>query len=268
MPQTTPTHLPNRKPSPVTVYDMAATDWVSSGPSGIWQQNIRNDPSAGRWFGGVRFEPLSRSGIHRHLGPAASFMLSGSLVDHATRMQGGQAVINLTGAVHDVICYDASLVVARVDGAVLYPSPENGVLGELGLGAAEAGEKYDTTVGEPADLLIDVETMPETRGPVPGVTRRMLFDYVGEVHYARYSHLVLAPGTQVPAHRTTGMTDLFVLAGEIRAGDIAAGSGCYVVIDADTELTLATSYGARLLAWADGPVHWLDGVKRADLYGH
>jgi len=258
---------PNRAPR-VAVYDMAAMPWIASGPSGIWQQNIRSDPAAGRWFGGVRFEPLSRSGVHRHLGPAASYMLSGSLVDHVTRMAGGQALINLTGAVHDVICYDAALVVARVDGPVLYPRHQDGVLADLGLEAGKAGETIDTTVGQPADLLIDVEGLTEAPGPVPGVTRRTLFDYAGEAWRARYTQLVLAPGTEVPAHVTTGMTDLFVLAGELRAGEAAAGSGCYVVIDADTELTLSSRYGARLLAWADGPARWLDGAERGDLYGY
>jgi hypothetical protein len=95
----------------------------------------------------------------------------------------------------------------------------------------------------------------------------MLFDYAGEPWRARYSQLVLAPGTQVPAHVTSAMTDLFVLSGEIRAGDEAAGSGCYVTIDADTELTLSSRYGARVLAWADGPARWLDGTARGDLYG-
>ena len=77
----------------------------------------------------------------------------------------------------------------------------------------------------------------------------------------------MAPGTQVPALLTTAMTDLFVLSGEIRVGETAAGSGCYVVIDAETELTLSSRYGARLLVWADGPVRWVDGVARSDLYG-
>src|SRR5580658_2889035 len=129
---------------------MAATAWVAAGPAGVSQQNIRSDPAAGRWFGGVRFAPLARSGVHRHLGPAASYMLSGSLVDHVTRMSGGQAVINLTGAVHDVICYDASLFVARVDGPILYPRHEAGVLNELGLAADRAGETIDATIGEPS----------------------------------------------------------------------------------------------------------------------
>jgi hypothetical protein len=260
MPQT-------NQPPRVAIHDMTASPWVESGPTGISQQNIRSDPAAGRWFGGVRFDPLSRSGVHRHLGPAASFMLSGSLTDHVTRICGGQALINLTGAVHDVICYDAALVVARVDGPVLYPSNEDGVLKELGLAAGEAGETVDTTLGQPSDVLIDVDAQTAVPGPVPGITRRALFDYAGQAHRARYCQLVLAPGTRVPAHVATGMTDFFVLSGEIHAGDAAAGSGCYVTIDAETELALSSRYGACLLAWADGPVRWLDGVERGDLYG-
>jgi hypothetical protein len=262
-----PSYLPNMAPA-VVVHDMTATEWVPSGPAGVWQQNIRSNPAAGRWFGGVRFEPLSRSGVHRHLGPTASYMLSGSLMDHVTRMTGGQAVMNFTGAVHDVICYDASLFVARVDGPILYPRAEDGVLGELGIDAGKAGEAIDTTVGQPSDLVVDVEATAETPGSVSGVTRRMLFDYAGEAWRARYSQLVLAPGTKVPAHVTTATTDLFVLSGEVRVGDAAAGSGCYVTIEAETELSLSSRYGARLLVWADGPVRWLDGIRRSDLYGY
>jgi quercetin dioxygenase-like cupin family protein len=252
--------------SGIAVHDMSATQWSPSGPSGIWQQNIRSDRSAGRWFGGVRFEPLSRSGIHRHLGPAASFMLSGSLVDHATRMAGGQAVINLTGAVHDVICYNAALVVARVDGPILYPRNTDGVLDELGAAASEAGERIEETIGQPADILVDADALTAIPGPVPGITRRMLYDYAGQPHRARFMQLALAPGTRIPSHTATGMVDFFMLAGEISLGGVAAGSGCYVTINADTEVMLTSRYGARL-TWADGPASWHDGVERGDLYG-
>jgi hypothetical protein len=251
----------------IAVYDMTATEWVPSGPPGVEQQNIRNDIAAGRWFGGVRFAPLARSGVHRHLGPVGSYMLSGSLVDHVTRMTGGQAVMNLTGAVHDVICYDASMFIARVDGPILYPRDKAGVLNELGLEADNAGESVDATVGAPSDICIDVEALTELPGPVPGVTRRMLYDYAGQPHQARYSQLLLAPGAAAPAHATTALTDLFVLSGEIRVGDEAAGSGCYITMDAETEMTITSRYGARVLAWADGPVRWLDGAARGDLYG-
>jgi len=258
--------LPNRPG--VAVHNMTETEWVPSGPPGVWQQNIRNDVTAGRWFGGVRFEPLARSGVHRHLGPAASYLLSGSMMDHVTRMTGGQAVMNYTGAVHDVICYDAAMFIARVDGPILYPRAADGVLSDLGVAAGEAGVKIDATIGAPSDLVVDVEAAPEVRGPAPGITRRMLFDYAGEAWRARYCQLLLAPETEVPAHVTTAATDLFVLAGEVKVGGEAAGSGCYVTIDADTELEVSSRYGARLLAWADGPVRWLDGAERADLYGY
>lgn len=259
--------MPRTNRPRIAVHNMTATEWVPSGPPGIEQQNIRNDPGAGRWFGGVRFAPLARSGVHRHLGPVGSYMLSGSLIDHVARMTGGQAVINLTGAVHDVICYDASMFISRVDGPILYPRDKTGVLNELGREADNAGESIDATVGDPADICLDIENLPELPGPVPGVTRRMLFDYTDQPWRARYTQLILAPGTQVPAHVTTAMTDFFVMAGEIRAGEEAAGSGCYVTIDADTEMSLSSQYGARVLAWADGPVRWLDAAVRGDLYG-
>ena len=58
-----------------------------------------------------------------------------------------------------------------------------------------------------------------------------------------------------------------MLAGEVSLGGTAAGSGCYATVDADTEVVLASRCGARLLAWADVPARWHDGVERGDLYG-
>lgn len=252
----------------VSVYDMGALTWKESGPEGIWQQDIRSDKTAGRYFGGVRFASLGRSGVHRHLGPAASYLLSGSLIDHATNAVGGQAFINMTGTVHDAICYAPALVVARVDGAVVYPSDQNGVLNELGLQAAESGEQVDTTLGQAPTLSITVGDLTPVPGPVPGAARRLLYDYANEAWQARYSQILLLPDTKIPAHRTTGMTDLFVISGELRLGEERAGAGCYVVIEADAELEIESRYGARVLAWSDGPAQWLDGEARGDLYGH
>jgi hypothetical protein len=84
-------------------------------------------------------------------------------------------LINVTGAVHDVICYDAALVVARVDGPVLYLRDQNGILDELGVDAANAGERVDSTVGQSSDILIDVEALIAAPGPTPGIMRRTLF---------------------------------------------------------------------------------------------
>ena len=74
--------------SGIAVHDITATQWSLSGPTGLRQQNIRSFGAAcRRWFGGVRFKPPSRWGIHRHFGPGAGFMPSGPPVDHAIRMR-------------------------------------------------------------------------------------------------------------------------------------------------------------------------------------
>lgn len=48
---------------------------------------------------------------------------------------------------------------------------------------------------------------------------------------------------------------------------IRATGGSFVVLEPDTQTELSTSYGARLLAWAEGPVAWADGPALSDLYG-
>ena len=59
------------QPPRIAVHDMTATEWVPSGPPGVEQQNIRNDPGAGRWFGGVRFAPLAARTIEDYVATAA-----------------------------------------------------------------------------------------------------------------------------------------------------------------------------------------------------
>ena len=46
-----------------------------------------------------------------------------------------------------------------------------------------------------------------------------------------------------------------------------AGGGSFVVIEPDAEIDIASTYGARLLAWAEGPASWADGRPRPDCYG-
>ena len=91
----------------IEIRNMSDIPWTDSGKSGVLSQNLRYDTSAGRYFGAARFEPYSRSGVHRHLGPAVSYMLEGSLSDHDNDVREGQAYINLTGAVHDVSASNA-----------------------------------------------------------------------------------------------------------------------------------------------------------------
>jgi hypothetical protein len=81
----------------------------------------------------------------------------------------------------------------------------------------------------------------------------------------------MLPGTRIPAHRASADIEWFVLGGEVRVGETRATGGSFVIVEAGTEAEVASEFGARLIAWADGPVEWLDGapngVMRPDPYG-
>ena len=47
---------------------------------------------------------------------------------------------------------------------------------------------------------------------------------------------------------------------------VRAGGGSFVVLEPGTKAEVSTQYGARLLAWAEGPVRWLSGRTSPDLY--
>lgn len=69
-------------------------------------------------------------------------------------MTPGQAVISLTGATHDAICYDASMFIPRASTNRPSIRATGPVINEFGVEADNAGERVDTTVGQPADICI------------------------------------------------------------------------------------------------------------------
>lgn len=248
----------------IDIKNMSDLPWVDSGKDGVLSQILRYDTTEGRFFGAARFEPMSRSGVHRHLGPAVSYMLEGSLSDHDNDVREGQAYINLTGAVHDVICYRSALAVARVDGAILYPN-DDGIFHRLG-DAADATETVDDTVGGETNLYITVEDLEARDLGIDGLSTRAIYDYAGDPWEARFVQIELRAGTTIPAHETSGLVDWFVIAGEVTINNQRAGSGSYVTIEPDTQAFVSSRYGCRLLAWSDGPARWLDADLR-DIYG-
>jgi quercetin dioxygenase-like cupin family protein len=248
----------------IQIQNMGDMPWTDSGKDGVLSQVLRYDTESGRFFGAARFEPMSRSGVHRHLGPAVSYMLEGSLSDHDNEVREGQAYINLTGAVHDVICYRSALAVARVDGAILYPNDE-GIFYRLGE-AADAGESVDGTVGDPTNLYITVADLEPKLIGIDGVRVRHIYDYNDDAWDARFVQITLLPGAELPTHETTGLVDWFVIAGEITVNNQRAGSASYVTLDPGTRASVASRYGCRLLAWSDGPARWEDADCK-DLYG-
>jgi len=255
------------KSNAIRIVRMDSLPWVATGQPGVSQQEIRCDRDSGRYFGAARFEPMSRSGMHRHLGPVGSYFLTGSVVDHHSEVVGGQALINLTGAVHDVISYPGALTVSRIDGPILYPN-DVGLYAELGAKARAAGAGLDDSLGVTPNITVTLNTVKPMPTGIEGLSRRMVFDYSGENCRRRYVELLFTPGTRVPAHQTTDLVDWFVLAGRVEIAGREAEAGSYVTIEGGTRIDLASRYGARVLAWADAPVTWTDGPDRlADLYG-
>ena len=66
----------------------------------------------------VLVEPLVRSGLHQHRGVATSFFASGGLTDLGGPAGVNQVGINRNGSTHDAIAYQATLLVARLEGPV------------------------------------------------------------------------------------------------------------------------------------------------------
>ncbi|MBM3490308.1 MAG: hypothetical protein FJX68_07640 [Alphaproteobacteria bacterium] len=253
--------------SPIVVRQMEDLPWKDAGKPGVHYQEMRYDTQTGRYFGTARFAVGSRSGAHRHLGPGATYMLAGRLTDHHCEAAAGDVLINLDGAVHDVVAYEHSLAVARIDGPVLYPS-EDGVLASLGEKARKAGQQVDATLGQQPGIVLKLADLAKRPTGIAGLSRRPIFDYAGQPHQARFVELTLAPGTRVPAHRVGSLTDWFVLSGEVAADGQAAQSAGYVSLQAGAELEIRSRYGCRLLCWADAPVVWADKKARLpDLYG-
>ena len=103
------------------------------------------------------------------------------------------------------------MFISRVEGLILYPHNTAGVLNGLRVEADNAGESIDTDARPAADILPGDRDIVRAAGPVPGVTRRMLFDYAGQplvrVLHQREDGLTLAPGAAQRAHIAAAMTE-------------------------------------------------------------
>jgi anti-sigma factor ChrR (cupin superfamily) len=249
----------------IGVYDMLATPWSEAGKAGIGQKVVRVDHAKGHYLGLVAFDQLVSSGLHQHLGVATSYVVQGSLTDYAGDILRGQMGINLKGATHDAVAYEKCLLVARLEGPVIYP-PHDGPLHRLHAGARHSAIVNPAPEVMP-DINVTVDALPLSTTSLAGVSRRMIFDYKGTGDDRRLVQLQVLPGTRLPAHRTTALVEWFVVGGDVSIGNHRAGGGSFVCIDPESQVTLSSDYGALLLAWAEGPVAWSDGKTRPDLYG-
>ncbi|MBV8033311.1 MAG: hypothetical protein JO035_17500 [Betaproteobacteria bacterium] len=248
----------------VSVCDASELPWANAGKAGLALKTVREDREKGRFLGLVGFEALTRSGLHQHLGVATSFVLDGGLTDYWGSVTLHEAGINLKGATHDAIAYQKTLLVSRLEAPVVYP-PETGRDYALHTGP-RFGEIRNEHPELPPDINIAVDRLVAAPTHVAGVTRKMIFDYALSAGEHRYAQIAMLPRSAVPAFRTRAPLELWLRAGDLRAGGQPAHANCFVIVEAGATLALSSEFGALFHAWSEAPIEWLD-EPRPDLFG-
>ena len=249
----------------VSVYDADDLKWRAAGKSGLALKSVREDREKGLFLGLVGFEPLTRSGVHQHLGVATSFILDGGLTDYQGPITLHQAGINLKGATHDAIAYQRSLLMSRLEAPVIYPQATDREY-ELHIGP-RFGTIRNPHPEAPPDINVSVDTLPPAATSIGGVTRKMIFDYAPAKGEHRYVQVGMLPGSKTPAFTTTALLEMWVRGGDLRIAGKVAHANCFVIVEPGTTIDIASEYGALFHAWSEGKIRWAGGEARADLFG-
>lgn len=257
---TTATAPGHRQAPGVYAYDMEALPWRETPRGTAREKAVRRDDEAGLFLGLIAFDPLSRSGVHQHLGTATSYFLSGSLTDFQCTTGAGAVGINLAGATHDAVTYPGALLVSRLEGPVIIPD------GGLAIHPhARQMARQASNPETPPDITVMLDSVQPMPTRFAGVSRRMLFDYAGTGDDRRMCSLNLWPGAAPLRIRHTATTDWFVLAGDVCLDGKRVCGPSFVLVEPGAEVTLSSEYGCSLLAWAEGPGRCV--TTGADLYG-
>ena len=258
----------------VYLFDAADIAWRAAGKDGVMQKVVRRDDEHGQFLGMIAMEPMVRSGLHQHQGTATSFFVDGGLTDYQGVIALHQAGVNLKGATHDAIAYQRTLFVARLEAPVTYP-PQDGPLHGLHAGARHA-MLTNPAPEVPPDINVTVDALALRATGCPGVMRQDIFDYAQTTDDHRFVQLAIRPQAHIARLRPTALTELWVRAGLIEVDGRVAAAGSFVILEPGAEVSLASPFGALLLAWAEGPAHWIDPpapsgdgpTARADLFGY
>ncbi|MFT3779884.1 MAG: hypothetical protein QM772_16745 [Ottowia sp.] len=252
---------------PVVVKHVEDVQWEEAGKKGLAYLPVRRDDIGADFFGLLRFDAFVNSGVHQHRDVAMSLMLSGGLTDRDGFVPPGSMGINFNGSTHDAIAYERAYMVSRLEGPVQYlPELEH----SLHVGAERTAIVVDSPEQSP-DLVLALANLPLQMTGLAGVGRKMIFDYACTPHDRRCVELQLLPGTKVSTHRLNGRVDWFVLSGDV--GITAKGrtnfarTNAFVMMSPQAEVSFESRYGARLVAWADGPSESLEPGQPHDLYG-
>src|SRR3954468_10729416 len=256
------------RPQPVEktvhVYDAGEIAWQTAGKDGLALKTVREDRENGYFLGLVGFEPLTRSGLHQHLGVATSFVLDGGLTDYFGAVTLHDAGINLKGATHDAIAYQKTLLASRLEAPVVYP-PDTGRAFALHTGP-RFGEIRNPHPELPPDINVAVDRVEAVPTLIAGVTRKMIFDYALSQGEHRYVQMAMLPGASVPPFKTRAPLELWMRAGDLQVGGKLAHANCFVIIEAGATVSLKSDFGALFHAWSDAPMACLDG-PHPDLFG-
>lgn len=242
-------------------YALESMPWRETPRGTVREKAVRRDDEAGLFLGLVAFEPMSRSGVHQHLATATSYFLSGSLTDYQGTTGEGSVGINLKGATHDAVCYSGCLLVSRLEGPVVIP--DNGLAAHAHAGYAAF---HNLSPETPPDMTVVLSQATAVGTRFGGVVRRPLFNYTGTDTDRRMCALTLWPGAPPLRVKHTALTDLYLLAGDLRIEGTSLTGPAFVVIEPGTELTMTSEYGCSLLAWAEGPGVCAN-TGEAELYG-
>lgn len=247
-------------PSGVYAYDIESLPWHDTARGTAREKAVRRESGAGLFLGLICFDPLSRSGVHQHLATATSYFLAGSLTDYQGTTCAGSIGINLAGATHDAVSYSGCTLVSRLEGPVVVPEGSVPVHPHANHAALS-----NHTPETPPDITVVLEQTRSQPTRFAGVGRRPLFDYAGTGDNRRLSALSLWPGMPPLRVKHTALTDLFVMAGDLRLDGRTTVGPAFVIMEPGAEVTLSTEYGCSLLAWAEGPARCAD--TGGELYG-
>jgi len=255
------------RPGGNAIYSVAANDltWIDASRPGLRMAPVMQDRERGQFLGLLGFEPFASTGLHQHLDIAFSYFLDGGLTDYQGSTRAGQMGINLAGATHDAIAYRRTLTASRLEGPVLYEGPGDANLQALHSGARTAAIVNDAPETMP-DINICVERLPVIATSVPGITRRIIYDYHKVQRDGRSVELNLLPGSATPAFRLTAPLSLFVVGGAVTVNDVAVTAGGFGIVEPGPTLRLRSPYGACCLVWSEGAMQW-DDRAGMDLFG-
>ena len=246
-------------------FDMAALPWQATANPGLWLKPVRMDEGKGHFLGLVRFDPFTRSGLHQHLGVATSLVVQGGLTDYHGPIRLNEVGININGSTHDAIAYESTVLVSRLEGAVIYP-PTSSISG------VHAGSRHEDfrnpNPALPPEINVPVDTLPMQATGIAGIRRQEVFSYAGTGSNHRMVQLNLLPGA-VAAFDVTHLTEFWVRGGNLVVNGQSADANSFLVCEAGAHVQLTAPFGALLLAWAEGRERYTDaaGAVSPDLFG-